>query len=74
MEFDGSGQEGGGHFLVKLKSHIDNPLSVPLNLGGEPALTDVAREDVLVDGPQGLLARETDGKHTGGRVARIIEM
>ncbi len=68
MEFDGSGQEGGGYFLVKLKSHI---LSVLVNLGGEPTLTDVAREDVLVDGPQGLLARETDGKHTGGRVARM---
>ena len=32
VEFDGSGQESGGHFLVELKSHIHNLLRVLLDL------------------------------------------
>ena len=50
MELDGSGQESGGHLLVKLQSHVDQLLYALGYLGGEAPLTDVPGDDALVNG------------------------
>ena len=59
---------------MKLQSNIHNLLNVLLYLIGEASLSDVAREDVLVDSLQGLLARETDGKHTRKEREDVCEL
>ena len=63
MELDGCGQESGGHLVVELQSCCGQLLSDPLHLRGE-STADVTQQNALIDGLQGLVARETDSEHT----------
>lgn len=49
MKLDGSGQEGGRHFLVEVQRRGNDLVHILGYLSGESALSHVLRQNALVD-------------------------
>lgn len=63
MEFDGGGQEGGTHALMKCQSQLDELAAAFLKHAAESFATQVLAQNAAVDGVESLHSREREREH-----------
>lgn len=63
VEFDGGGQEGGTHTLMKRQSQLDELATAFLKHGAESLATQVLAQNAAVDGVESIHARKRERKH-----------
>lgn len=63
MEFDGGGQEGGTHTLMKCQSQLDELGTAFLKHSAESLTAQVLAQNAAVDGVESVHSRERKRKH-----------